>query len=144
MLDYRAWRPDTRTMYEVLGWLAPVELAGYHPTILTMDTHGTTIQQWDDGLTELLPFVGRVDKHGKKVYCGDIIRAVFLEMNGEPREELEEVCISEGGLLGPFLWRVWCEEEWWEDHLQDGFEVVGTIYEWPQWETFYREHQRKR
>lgn len=125
--DYRAWHPKYRKMYQVKGIMLDSMPALFSIWAYELRPNAP-VEKFDDSMAVLLPFTGFVDKHGKKVYKGDIVKAILNDRFNGPEEVTETVGIHEG-FLAPFYMRVECEEAWWKDRLVDGFEVIGNIYE---------------
>jgi len=121
-----------RAYHRKYGMIYPEEYLTLESAISgDLNFFGSPSKDYDTDEFIFTQYTGLKDKHGNPVYEGDIVKAVLLDDYGDnPEEVIEEVTIHEG-LLAPFYMRVRFEEEWWKDHLQDGFEVIGNVYEHP-------------
>lgn len=117
-IEFRAWDKEKRCWIE--NFMSLPLLAG-----LDLMFHNVSD-------VEIMQYIGLNDKHGTKVFEGDIVKAILINEYSQHIEVIEEVTIHEGH-LAPFYTRVCYEEEWWKDRLLDGFEVVGNIYESPSY-----------
>ena len=136
--EYRAFNTTEKRMYEVvmLEWSAALPNRLSRMALLSMDGLYTNRMVYGEETIhnnyELTRVLEIKDKNNRTVWEGDIVKALLLDNYGDnPEEVIEEVTIHEG-LLAPFYMRVRFEEEWWKDHLQDGFEVIGNVYEHPK------------
>lgn len=133
-LKYRVWSKELGNMvYFTLGQLLhSYNDEGDYPEIAETDLF--SIHQ-DINPDETMQFTGLADKNGKEVYVGDLVRAKMetADLNpGETKTVIAKVEISESGLLMPFWTRVFYGDYWWIDHVIDGFEIFGNIYQNPE------------
>lgn len=122
---------EFRAFHREYGMIYPNEYFTLNAIGGDMDFFGSPVKDWDTTDFIYSRYVGLKDKHGTKVYSGDIVKAVLINEYNQHIEVIEEVTIHEG-LLAPFYMRVCYKEEWWKDRLLDGFEVIGNIYESPE------------
>lgn len=119
-LKFQAWYQGK--MYEVVGMFFNSE--GVVTCGIRSGADSVHYMGYDQ--VKLRQFTGQLDKHGKEVYEGDIVKGRMAHV-----DEIEEVGYEETGELSPFHVTTGYSGETWVNYLIDGFEIIGNIYEHP-------------
>ena len=121
LLKFRAWNNHKRKMLPVFS-INFENTSKKHPERKYVIRHGSTRKDWDDDVV-VMEFTGLLDKSGKEIYEGDVVKL-------SERYELREVIFEEGtfgwkSLVFPII-TPFCTVD-----LTDT-EVIGNIYENPE------------
>lgn len=123
-LKFRAWSTHNKVMYHRV-------LAGPgDPCSIVWSEQGKEWVQFDEACGAIMQYTELKDKHDVEVYEGDIVRAIVRGRDGAV-EEIQEVKIVDG-LLVPFYLPVFYSEYYWKKRLEDGFEIIGNVFEHPE------------
>ena len=126
LIKFRFWTPDNRMLDDHEGW---VEGIGINEAIKASSDYGYIIMQ----------FTGSLDKNGKEIYEGDIVRWMSTKYDwdkpdGEEmylKENISFIVYKDNGFwvnIEDFGWEG--ENLWnWEE-----MEVIGNLYENPELE----------
>ena len=130
IVKYRVWDKEQRHMFAVPSLHFGDDGSGRTITmwIKTPGTHNGLLVMGENA--ELMQFTGLLDKNGKEVYEGDIIKAALVE-TGEIKQAIEAVTYdNKHAAYLPFCQRMAYDEGLWIECV-DGFEVIGNIYQHP-------------
>lgn len=126
-IKFRAWWSSAQKMYEVSA-LEFNKQQGI-TSIELIDSDGQHHLTED---AQLMQFTGLKDKNGREIYEGDIVKGDLRRMYLMPYEsnpQILAVDYEDDMRLNPFHVQVGYDGELWVDVLEDGFEVIGNIYE---------------
>ena len=90
-----------------------------------METLNTMAWCYDNNLWKLMQFTGTLDKNGREIYEGDIIR-IILEATAFPNQGNAEVKWDGNG------WWVFNDNSQKTWYISENVEVIGNIFENPE------------
>jgi uncharacterized phage protein (TIGR01671 family) len=118
---YRAWSVAEKMMCYSLGSITLEEVM---KGVISRDGENYTQAIY-------LQFTGLLDKNGKEIYEGDVVRVPDdYETYGMFANEIREVIFCLGGFRMKPIWDIHSKGNWLEDDKE--FEVIGNIYENPE------------
>lgn len=109
-IKFRAWDKTRKTMLRV-------ELWDFNKGVDNVDKDGKGYYTENFENLEIMQFTGLLDKLGKEIFEGDIVK-----YKTEDNHEFAEEVVFENGAFYPI------SEDCYEDQTED-FEVIGNIYE---------------
>lgn len=130
-IKFRAWVKDWKEMFEVIMLTFPV---GEKEFILS--GKGGSVSSKD---CELMQFTGLMDKNGKEIYEGDIVKYKYLsgfscedeDYKIHGIEQKPKVVEFKDGEFYPKETYNYCEDGFYASRYFD-FEIIGNIYENPE------------
>ncbi|MCK5132415.1 MAG: hypothetical protein KAR40_09735 [Candidatus Sabulitectum sp.] len=128
-IKVRAWNENTKVMVD-LQKITPLALADGMSTQLSLQGGSGLFIPFLKSM-KLMQFTGLLDKNGKEIYEGDVVKLGRLPTEEEPEddENIAEVIFSKG--------QFWCTHygfpvHSWACNDKCFIEVVGNIYENPE------------
>lgn len=127
-IKFRAWDKDQRRMVN-LGSQGRLVYDGESAKLCFGDDFHDDFIEASTRNIELMQFTGLLDRNGREIYEGDIVRAATYQLpNGQQRVDVLRVEYR-GSVLHPFH-EIIPDNDYWMDAFS-AYEVIGNIYENP-------------
>jgi len=157
-IKFRAWDEQAKTMHHNfqsiksgdlniggIDWIIPLEPITNEDWIERLTEHCKEAPHSRDQF-KLMQFTGLLDKDGKEIYEGDILRGMWGEQGHTERQEIVGSVVFDNGC---FEWKTWLKSFrgfdgrhsiMWRDYFpsgdefreMDAIEIIGNIYENPE------------
>ena len=128
-IEFRAWDKETGEMFEVHELYLSDNSNAFGKGILDEHNDFHPIDE-----IELLEFTGLLDKNGKKIFKGDIVRRIKEKPNKfhfeiyDPNPLISEVFYDRAGFFVKGIARM----DFYLGAVHEKIEVIGNIYETPE------------